>query len=165
MFALGFAVSHFAAMGPTENSSPSTPTEQFFTLSLPDAQGNMQNVSQYKGKIVVLNFWASWCPPCREEMPELSQLHQKYQNKNVVVLGVAIDDLDAVKEFLKSAPVSYPVLVAKSERMDLSNQLGNDQDVLPYTLIINTDGTVAKNYFGRINEPLLETTIDALLPH
>ena len=98
-------------------------------------------------------------------MPELSQLHLDYQNKNVVVLGVAIDELKLVQEYLQSSPVSYPVFIAESERMDLSNQLGNEQDVLPYTVIINADGKIVKTHYGRINKSLFATTLEPLLAH
>lgn len=160
LLGLSLAVRHFA----TVNNNIPIDTTVLFSANLVDAKGIKQNLSQYQGKIIVLNFWATWCPPCREEMPELSQLHLAYQNKNVVVLGVAIDDLNLVKDFLHSAPVSYPIFVAENGHMDLSNQLGNDKDVLPYTAIINTDGNMVKTYFGRINKPLLEAAIQPLLP-
>ncbi len=152
-----FAI-HFA-----EYSSSNISSRPLFAASLMDAQGKIQHLSQYQGKIIVLNFWATWCPPCREEMPELSQFQQAYKNKNVVVLGIAIDDLDLVKEFLQTSPVTYPILVTENSGMDLSDQLGNDQAVLPYTLIINADGNVVKSHLGRINKQLLETAIKPLL--
>ena len=122
-----------------------------------------QDLNKYKGKIIVLNFWATWCPPCREEMPELSQLYAEYKNKNVVVLGVAIDELGLVKEFSQNSPVNYPLFVAEDEGMNLGGKLGNDKDVLPYTVIINKDGLVVETYFGRINKALLETSLRPLL--
>lgn len=145
------------------NHNTGTTTDTVFTTHLMSTAGNAQNLSQYQGKIIVLNFWATWCPPCREEMPELSLLHEEYQHKNLVVLGVAIDELDLVNNFLQSSPVSYPIFVATSAEMDFSSQLGNDKDVLPYTVIINTDGKVITSYFGRINKPQLEAAIKPLL--
>lgn len=159
LISLGLVFRYFAI----NSAAPNISTDPLFASSLIDAKGHAQNLSQYRGKVIVLNFWATWCPPCREEMPELSQLHQTYQNKNVVVLGIAIDELDLVKEFLQTSPVSYPILVTENTGMDLSNQLGNDKDVLPYTVIIDTNGKLVKTYFGRISKPLLETTINPLL--
>jgi len=138
-------------------------TQPFFGAHLTNENGVSQDLKQYKGKIIVLNFWATWCPPCREEMPELSQLYAEYKNKNVVVLGVAIDELGLVKEFSQNSPVNYPLFVAEDEGMNLGSKLGNDKDVLPYTVIINKDGLVVETYFGRINKALLETTLRPLL--
>ena len=134
-------------------------TAPLFAASFPDENGQQQNLAQYAGKIVVLNFWATWCEPCREEMPELSALHQIYQGKNVVVLGVAIDDVATISDFLKETKVSYPLFSAEMEGMEIAANLGNDKAVLPYTVIIKADGSVAKTYFGRISKPLLEETL------
>ena len=113
---------------------------------------------------MVLNFWATWCPPCREEMPELSQLHENYQSKNVVVLGVAIDEPSAVNAYLQTSPVSYPILLAENESMELATLLGNEQAVLPYTVIIDTNGNVIDTFLGRISLALLEKSLQKLTP-
>lgn len=168
MLSLGFAIFHYF-LNPTNSTSASSgyealSTEAFFAAHLPDENGISQALSQYKGKIIVLNFWATWCPPCREEMPELSQLHDQYKDKNVVVLGVAIDELGLVKEFTQATPVSYPLFAAENEGMALGSDLGNNKGVLPYTLIIGSNGKVVKTYFGRISKSLLETTLTTLTP-
>ena len=82
-----------------------------------------------------------------------------------MVLGLAIDDLALVKEFLQTSPVNYPIFIAENESMELGTELGNDQGVLPYTVIIDADGNVIKTFFGRISKPLLEETLKTLLPH
>lgn len=162
IIALGLAIRYFSNSF-TEGDNRSISTAPLFTSSMIDPNAKAQNLSKYKGKIIVLNFWATWCPPCREEMPELSQLHQRYQSKNVVVLGVAIDELHLVKEYLQTSPVTYPILITENAGMDLSDQLGNNQGVLPYTLIINADGKVVETYFGRVSQSLLEPVIKSLL--
>lgn len=159
---LGLAVRHFA-INPISNK-PAISGAALFNASLTDAQGIKQNLSQYKGKIIVVNFWATWCPPCREEMPELSLLQQEYKNKNVMVLGIAEDELAPVKEYLQSSPVTYPVFITDNENMNLGANLGNDKAVLPYTVIINSDGSVIDTFFGRITKELLEKSIQNLLP-
>lgn len=163
LISLGLAVRRFSVS--MDNNNTNINTAPLFTASLIDTQGAKQNLSQYQGKIIVLNFWATWCPPCREEMPELSQLHQEFQNKNVVVLGLAMDELALVKDFLQSSPVNYPIFITENESMELGTELGNDKGVLPYTIIINADGNIIKTFFGRISKPLLETTLKTLLPH
>jgi peroxiredoxin len=150
-------------IAPTTNHEVSTPTTQtLFSKSFPDENGKIQNLKQWQGKIIVLNFWATWCPPCREEMPELSQLNLKYQNKNVVVVGISTDDVPTVKKFTNETKVSYPLLAADMAGSDLAFSLGNDQDVLPYTVIIKPDGTVEKTFFGRLSMPKLEETLNKL---
>lgn len=168
MLGLGYVIyvyflSPNASLNNANKDNSSLSAQTFFSAKLPNENGVIQELSQYKGKVIVLNFWATWCPPCREEMPELSELHAEYKNKNVVVIGVAIDELSLVKAFSASTPVSYPLLADENEGMALANQLGNDKGVLPYTVIINVDGTVAKTYFGRITKSLLANTLNVLL--
>ncbi len=170
MLGLGFAIYHYvlsqnSSLNRTNTNDIKRSTQAFFSAKLPNENNVTQDLNQYKGKIIVLNFWATWCPPCREEMPELSELHTKYKNNNVVVLGVAIDELGLVKEFARATPVSYPLLAAENDGMELADNLGNDKGVLPYTVIINTDGTVVNTYFGRINKTLLEAALRPLLRH
>jgi thiol-disulfide isomerase/thioredoxin len=138
-------------------------TKGFFASSFPNELGENKNLKPYEGKIVVLNFWATWCEPCRDEMPELSALNSAYLDKNVVVLGLAIDEVDAIKAFVAETKVSYPLFAAESTGMELAASLGNDKGVLPFTLIIQPDGSIAKTYFGRISKPLLEKTLAKLI--
>jgi thiol-disulfide isomerase/thioredoxin len=168
MMSLGFVIYYYVlspngAIQRSNNEYSTISTQAFFAANLPNENGLNQVLSQYKGKIVVLNFWATWCPPCREEMPELSQLHDEYKNKNVVVLGLAVDELGLVKEFAQATPVSYPLLAAENDGMTLSLNLGNDKGILPYTVIINSDGRVVKTFFGRINKSLLSSILKPLL--
>jgi peroxiredoxin len=136
-------------------------TQDLFAATFPDQNGQLKALKPYIGKIVVLNFWATWCEPCREEMPELSSLHDAYKDKNVVVLGVAVDDVGNISEFSKQTKISYPLFAADDAGMSLAANLGNSKSVLPFTVIIKADGSVAKTYFGRVTKPLLE---QALLP-
>ena len=133
------------------------------SLRFRSEDGELLDISANKGEIYFINFWATWCPPCREEMPELSELYTEYKNKNVVVLGLAVDELALVKEFSVATPVSYPLFAAENDGMVLGNDLGNDKGVLPYTVIINQQGVVVDTYFGRINKTLLEAAIRPLL--
>ncbi len=163
---LGLAVRHFA-INPIYDNPANNKAEissaPLFTTPLTNIQGTQQNLSEYKGKIIVLNFWATWCPPCREEMPELSQLQLEHKSKNVVVLGIAEDELPLVKEYLQSSPVTYPIFIAENEGMNLGADLGNDKGVLPYTVIIGADGRVIDTFYGRISKALLEKSLQNLL--
>lgn len=158
MMTIGFGIFHFFLNTQAEDGGNQS-TKTLFAANFPDENGQPQALEQYAGKIVVLNFWASWCEPCREEMPELSQLHTEYKDRNLVVLGMAIEDVAAVKDFLKETKVSYPLFAADMQGMEIASNLGNNKGVLPFTVIIKADGTIAKTYFGRVTKPLLEQTL------
>ena len=159
LVSISLGLLYFFQGEPTKNQV----TAPLFAATFPDETGKIQALKQYTDKIIVLNFWATWCEPCREEMPELSQLHDAYKDQNLVVLGVAVDDMAAISEFNKETKVSYPLFAADMQGMEIASGLGNDKSVLPYTVIIKADGSVAKTYFGRVTKPLLEETLIHLL--
>ena len=138
------------------------------TQALLDARFNALNGSEvslttWQNKIIVLNFWATWCPPCREEMPELSKMQDQYKNQNLVIIGLSTEDLNTTKNFIAEHPVSYPVLAGDMQAMTFAESLGNNQSILPYTVVIDEKGRLVKAFFGRVNQTLLEKTITPLL--
>lgn len=169
MFTLGFLIYYFL-LQPNSLLKSSTQdylqlsTDDLFKVTLPNENNIPQALNQYQGKIIVLNFWATWCPPCREEMPELSELHTENKDRNIVVLGIAIDTVESIKVFTQETPVSYPLFADEEQGMALASQLGNDKGVLPYTVIIDHRGNVVKTYFGRINKTLLQPTLRTITP-
>ena len=162
MMTIGFGIFYFFLNTQVEDGAKQS-TQGLFAANFPNENGRPQALKQYAGKIVVLNFWASWCEPCREGMPELSELHTAYKDQNLVVLGMAIEDVAAINDFLKETKVSYPLFAADMQGMEIASNLGNDKGVLPFTVIIKQDGTVAKTYFGRVTKPLLEQTLKTLM--
>ena len=159
---IGFGFQYFLKGSHSAHSNGKS-TQPLFAATFPDETGKPQRLQQYAGKIVVLNFWATWCEPCREEMPELSALYEANKDKNIVVLGLAVDNVAAISDFVKETKVSYPLFAADMQGMEIASNLGNDKSVLPFTVIIKGDGTVAKTYFGRISKALLEETLVTLL--
>ena len=157
---LGLTARHFAN-APTIDVSSST--QALFDASFPDAAGRQQPLSQWRGKTIVLNFWATWCPPCREEMPELSQLQQQYRERGVVVVGISTETVPQIQDFAQSMQVGYPLLAGDMQAMELSASLGNDKSVLPYTVLIDGEGHVAQAYFGRISKLQLEQKLQSML--
>lgn len=155
---LGLTVRHFI-WGPNPNLSP----QVLYAASFPDSNGQIQAIEQWRGKILVVNFWATWCPPCREEMPELSHLHDRYKSKDVVVVGIATEDVAKIQEFSKETKVSYPLLAGDMEAMNLGSALGNNRGILPYTVIIGRDGDVAKTFFGQVNSAMLEEVLQPMI--
>jgi peroxiredoxin len=161
VFIISLGLRHYI-LSPSGNVSAFS-TQALFEATYPDASGKVQAVNQWRGKLAVVNFWATWCPPCREEMPELSQLQDQYGERGVVVLGISTDDVAKIHEFNAETKVSYPLLAGTDEAMNVAASLGNDKGVLPYTVIIKPDGTILKTYFGRVNKLLLEQTLLPLL--
>lgn len=162
ILSVGFGFQYFFR-GSHSGHGNNKSTQPLFAATFPDENGKPQSLQQYAGKIVVLNFWATWCEPCREEMPELSALHDAHKDNNIVVLGLAVDDVAAISDFSKETKVSYPLFAADMQGMEIASNLGNDKSVLPFTVIINADGSVTKTYFGRISKALLEETLVTLI--
>jgi thiol-disulfide isomerase/thioredoxin len=131
--------------------------------SFSDLAGRPQSVKQWSGKVVVVNFWATWCPPCREEMPGFSRLQKKLAAKGVQFVGIGIDDADKIQQFQKDFPVSYPLLIAGLETMDLTRELGNISEGLPFTVFIDRQGQLRMARAGRLDEAEVERRLRELL--
>lgn len=118
-------------------------------LALPALDGRtVQLPADYAGRPLLVNFWASWCGPCIEEMPELERYAREQAGKGVQVIGIALDDKAAVDDFLKRVPVSYPILLDQAGPADSSVQLGNPKGVLPYSALVSADGRLLKQRIG-----------------
>lgn len=125
--------------------------------------GQTKSLSEWKGKLLVVNFWATWCPPCREEMPEFSRAQDKYGPNGVQFVGIAIDNSANVVEFSKNAPVAYPLLIAPPNLPELMAKLGNLQQALPFTVIIDRDGKLHTSHLGRMSGEYLDKQLGPLL--
>ena len=135
----------------------------FFANSWQTPDGKVANTQEWQGKVLVVNFWASWCPPCVEEMPTLDKLQQEFLQKNVLFVGIGIDSPSNIREFLEKTPVSYPIVIGGLEGSNLSKQMGNSQGALPYTIIINAQGKATSSKLGKINEEELRKAIKSAL--
>jgi thiol-disulfide isomerase/thioredoxin len=141
---------------------PDGAVQALYAQTLPDASGAAQALSQWKGKTLIVNFWAPWCAPCVEEMPELSELQRQYAAKNLQIIGIGIDSPSNIAEFAKKFNIAYPVYVAGIQGTELSRQLGNKAGGLPYTVLIGADGQVKKTYLGRLKFEQLRADLAAL---
>ncbi len=126
-------------------------------FALPDVDGRERRLSEWHGQLVIANYWASWCPPCVEEMPMLDAYAHRHGNRGVVVLGIAEDDAEAVGDFLQRHPVGFPILLGVHGQLAGSSiQLGNSRRVLPFTALIGRDGRLLERRAGAIDEALLD---------
>lgn len=132
-------------------------------FTLPDLNDQQQNFSQWNNKVVLLNFWATWCPPCRREMPDFIDVYNKYKDKDFIVVGVGIDDQQKIAQFVKKLGVNYPVLVGGSSAMQVSYQYGNHNGALPYSIIIDKQGIIRYRAGGLISRQKLLRQIEPLL--
>ena len=122
-----------------------------FAQTMPDLQGHPQAFAQWKGKTILVNFWAPWCPPCVEEMPELSALHDEISpKKNIHIIGVGIDSAANIAAFSKKYKINYPLYIAGTDGVALLSRLGNSAGGLPFTLLIGPDGEIKRTYLGRL---------------
>ena len=144
--------------------APGTSSEALWQLSFPDPQGQPQALSQWRGQVVVLNFWASWCAPCREEMPDFEALRTQYRGDGVEFVGIAIDNPGNVAQFLQRQPVSYPILVGEGAAHALARTLGNPSGALPYTIVFDRDGKVVLSHLGRLPRATLEAALGGIGP-
>jgi thiol-disulfide isomerase/thioredoxin len=137
--------------------------DAILAASLPDLQGNTQPVSQWKGKVLIVNFWASWCVPCREEIPEFIEFQKKYRDKGLTFVGIAVDQKERAAAFSKEMAINYPVLVGDMKAMALAEAAGNAQGALPFTVVIDRNGKITGTKLGRLSQSKLESMVEPLL--
>jgi thiol-disulfide isomerase/thioredoxin len=121
-----------------------------------DLEGRTRRLDEWRGKVLVCNFWATWCAPCREEIPLLVAARQKYGHSGVEIVGIAVDNVAKVREFSSSFKISYPVLLAEGEGLDLMRRVGNAGGGLPYTVITDRQGSLIHRKLGALKPAELE---------
>ncbi|QDL53631.1 TlpA family protein disulfide reductase [Rhodoferax aquaticus] len=133
------------------NSANLDPLEALWTLKWETPAGRQLQMLSFKGRPLLLNFWATWCPPCVEELPLLNSFFGKNKENGWQVLGLAVDKLAPVQAFLQKMPVEFPVAMAGLAGADLGRKLGNMTGGLPFTVVLGKDGLVAHRKMGRIS--------------
>jgi len=136
---------------------------QLLSIELRDRAGRVRRIAEWRGKVVVCNFWATWCAPCREEIPMLVSLRDKYVSNGLEIAGIAIDTADKIAEFTKTVKISYPVLIAPAAGLDLMRTLGNTAGGLPFTVVLDRQGTLAHRKLGLLHREALEPVLAELL--
>ena len=146
--------------GPDERAKSAA---QLLAVTLPDTAGKEETLAQWSGKVLIVNFWATWCAPCREEMPEFVRLQTEFGAKGLQFVGIAVDDGVKVKQFADDIHLNYPALVGGYGAMELSRTLGNRVMALPFTVIVARDGTIAHVQLGPLKIDQLRRIISQLI--
>ena len=140
----------------------STPTHRA-EFSLKDLEDKSRNIKEWDGKVLMINFWATWCPPCRKEIPAFIDLQEAYQDKGLVIIGVAIDTKDNVVDFVDPMGINYPVLIGNEEGISLAKAYGNRYGVLPYTVFVDRSGKIVQTHRNELTFQQAEAIIKPLL--
>ncbi len=132
-------------------------------FTLPDLDGRPRSIDEWDGKVIALNFWATWCPPCLEEVPAFVRLQKKYQARGLQFVGIALQRPEEVRPFAAEHGMNYPVLAGELEVIEAAEAYGNRLGALPYTVFINRDGRVAAARAGALSTEQAEAIIARLL--
>ncbi len=166
----GFALQRFLATGPTE------PTGKFEAadaanpmiglmrpeFAMKDIEGNIRNIKDWDGQVIVLNFWATWCPPCLEEIPHFIEIQDQMQGKGLQIVGIAVDNEEDVKQFASDVGMNYPVMAGETEAIGLSQKYGNSIGGLPFSAIIDQNGKITHIITGELSESRLISILKQL---
>ncbi|RLA16877.1 MAG: TlpA family protein disulfide reductase [Gammaproteobacteria bacterium] len=144
--------------GPLTSATPAQASSNY-QFALPDLNGQLQQSDQWGGKLLIVNFWASWCAPCLEEMPRFITLQKQYGEQGVQFVGIGIDQPDALAKIVDRLGVNYPVLQGDFDAMQVAKQFGNAYGVLPYTSIISPNGQLVTEIAGAVREGEMESLI------
>ena len=148
---------------PAASAASGQSAEALFTLTLPDLSDTPQPLAQWRGKVLVLNFWATWCPPCLKEIPDFAAVSQRLADAPVQFVGIGIDGVDKMRSFQARQQVPYPLLVGDSALLASAAALAQVAQGLPLTLILDRDGKLHRVKLGTLNQSELEGTIRPLL--
>ena len=128
-------------------------------FTLPARSGGTLSLDELKGQVVMINFWATWCAPCRREIPLLQSLHESRTAAGMEVIGIAVDYVDKVRDFKERYKISYPLLVGEQEALDLTRRLGVETPAFPFTVFTDRRGRIVTLYLGELKRPVAEAIL------
>ena len=163
----GMGVSWFLAEDPNTTNAADGPQSLLGQprppFSLGASDGRIVSAADFDGDVVLINFWATWCTPCRKEMPMLVELQNQWRDDGLHVIGIALDDVQRAKEFAERLGVNYTILVGAGDVMSVGLAYGNRAGLLPYSVLIDREGVVRWVHLGELKKPELEQQVQALL--
>jgi thiol-disulfide isomerase/thioredoxin len=153
----------FLALNHNTSKAGDLAVENLLKTELRSPAGEVYKTNEWRQKVLIINFWAPWCPPCVEEMPTLKKIQAAYKTKNVLFLGIGVDSPSNIREFLKKTPVDYPIILGGLEGGDWAKNLGNPSGGLPFTVLIDEKGTIKKTKLGKISEDELISWLEGVI--
>ena len=142
--------------------TPGSTAPGLMTTQIADMDGRLQTLAQWRGKVLVVNFWATWCAPCRQEIPALIKVQDRWATRGLQVVGIAIDDVAKVRPYSAELKINYPILVGSSDGIDLTRQAGNRLGGLPFTVVFNRQGIAVHSQLGGLDEQKLSALLEPL---
>ncbi len=147
-----------AVVSPVVVTKPASSTRVEFALR--DLDGNYHQISEWDGKARLINFWATWCAPCRREIPLLKKTQTAHAEHDLQVIGIAVDDLEPVIAYAEEAEFNYPVLIGQEDAMAAAESSGIDFIGMPFTMIVAPDGQLIKTHIGEIHEDQMALIVE-----
>ena len=156
-----------ARMAPSVNEyvPPTEPTLEVNShpdFALADLDGELRDFDEFDGRHRLLNFWATWCAPCRREIPLLKEFQTEQGDEGILVIGIAVDVMDEVRKYAEAAEFNYPILVGELDAMAVAEQSGLEFHAMPFTMIVTRDGEFLTAHFGELHRPDLNKIADVL---
>ena len=150
-----------------QQNSTNLPSQQGSTtlpeIILPDLSGKQRNISEWQGKVLVINFWATWCPPCLKEIPEFMALQDELGNQGLQFIGIAIEERETVVEYAKSRKINYPILIGEQSGIALSVAMGNSINAVPFSVIVDKQGKIIHTHPGELGKNQILEIVTPLL--
>lgn len=143
------------ATQPREKATPA--------FAFPDLSGQTRRLSEWDGRVVMVNFWAPWCPPCREEIPDFIELQERYGEHGLTIVGVAIDTQRNAQDYADTMGINYPILIAEETGIEVAKDFGNAVGALPYTVVLDRDGEVVFRHRNKLSYQAAEEVVKPLL--
>lgn len=155
----GFAAHHWfrGDVEIAEALSDEADIQGLFAMAFPDLAGTPTSVGHWRGNLLVVNFWATWCAPCREEIPDFVRLQTEFSSKGVQFVGIAADQADKVAIFAKELKINYPVLIGNFGALELAKRVGNRGSVLPFTIVIDRNAKIVHRQAGILSPAKLRS--------
>ena len=152
-----------ASTKPPEAAQQQVSSTPLFAASFKDFDRQLQPLAKYKGQPLLVYFWATWCASCKQEVPELKALHEKYKGRKLQIIGISADNTDKVREFAKEYAINYTLLLGSNDAIALSKQLGNTVGGLPFAVVIDAKGNIVKTVLGEAPPGRFEELVRPLL--
>jgi len=159
----GFVVYQWFSSGPDSHSPVSVIGQQRPDFALPDLDGNVHTLDEWDGRVIALNFWATWCPPCRTEIPEFIALQRRYSDRGLQFIGIALQTAEEAAPFVQEYGINYPVLAGLQPVVEVARAFGNRIGALPYTVFIDRSGRIAHVHAGPLSGDEAERLLLPLL--